>query len=223
MKIFNTHQSLSNYLNNPEVLTNPEPFLGPNWETVLRWWLYYESLTDEQWRELVRRYWAIDDDTRDRAYDLAHNVAIEVIGEDNRRAVQYAAPYSGITMELIALHKLKENGIQPTFLPLIDWKDKPQFPQSRLIREGFLPQPTLEETITDNYRIKKVVDFIHGEKRVRYFPQRKILWFFWSSIPDFHDFYFSFEQANSAILTYIDGIKCNETQYIPPKLNNGTR
>jgi hypothetical protein len=224
MKISNTHQRLSDNLKNTEVLTNPEPFLGPNWETVLRWWLYYESLTDEQENELYRRYCAIDRDTRKHAYDLARNATIEVIGADNRQVVWCVVPYpTTITYELIALHKLKEKGIQPTFLPLIDWKDKPQCPQPRLIREDFLPQPTLEETITDNYRIKKVVDFIRCEKRVRYFPQRKILWFFWAAIPGFPEYYFSFELSNSAILTYIDGIKCNETQYIPPKLNNGTR
>ncbi len=46
MKISKTQQRLSEQLNNPEVLTNPEPFLGPNWETVIRWWLYEESLTE---------------------------------------------------------------------------------------------------------------------------------------------------------------------------------
>jgi hypothetical protein len=119
MKISNTQQALSNRLNNTEVLTNPESFLGPNWETVLRWWLYYESLTDEQWRELVRRYWAIDDYTRDRAYDLARNVVVEVIGEANRLAVLFIAPYLAITYELIAMHLLFERGYQLTFVPLI--------------------------------------------------------------------------------------------------------
>jgi hypothetical protein len=117
MKISKTHQRLSNYLNNPEVLTNPEPFLGPNWETVLRWWLYAESLTDVQRKELARRYFAIDDDTRNRAWKLAHDAAIEVIGKDNWRVAHLVSRY---TAELIALHKLKEKGIQPTFLPLLE-------------------------------------------------------------------------------------------------------
>jgi hypothetical protein len=120
MKISNTQQALSNRLNNTEVLTNPESFLGPNWETVLRFWLYYDSLNYRQSNKLIRRYWAIDDDTRDRAYDLAHNVAIEVIGEDNRRAVFIAAlTPTTITMELIAMHLLFERGYQLTFVPLI--------------------------------------------------------------------------------------------------------
>ncbi len=118
MKISDTHQWLSNYLKNPEVLTNPEPFLGPNWETVLRWWLYWESLTDEQKRVLQ---WRGDDNTGDRAWDLAHNAAIEVIGEDNRNAVFIAAPSpTSITMELIAMHLLLERGHQLTFVPLVN-------------------------------------------------------------------------------------------------------
>jgi hypothetical protein len=120
MKISRTHQILSEQLKNPEVLTNPEPFLGPNWETVLRFWLYYESLTDEQQVELVRRYCAIDNYTLNRAWDLACNAAIEVIGKDNRYAVWFVVPYpEALTYELIAMHLLLERGYQLTSVPLI--------------------------------------------------------------------------------------------------------
>jgi hypothetical protein len=120
MKPSNTLQELSNRLNNPEVLTNPEPFLGPNWETVLRWWLYRESLTDDQWNELNRRYCAIDDDTWNRARDLAWDVTNKVIGVDNRIAVWDVAPYpEALTYELIAMHLLLERGHQLTFVPLV--------------------------------------------------------------------------------------------------------
>jgi hypothetical protein len=120
MKISNTHQWLSNYLKNPDILTNPEPFLGPNWETVLRWWLYFESLTREQRYELNRRYGTIDYDTRIRAWELASNAAIEVIGEDNMLAVWFVAQYPAITMELIAMHLLFERGYSLTFVPLVN-------------------------------------------------------------------------------------------------------
>jgi hypothetical protein len=120
MKISRTHQILSEELNNPEVLTNPEQFLGPNWETVLRWWLYAESLTVEQRNELYRRYEAIDHDTHDRAWGLARNAAIEVISEDNKDAVFMVAPIpTTITMELISMHLLFERGHSLTFVLLI--------------------------------------------------------------------------------------------------------
>jgi hypothetical protein len=121
MKISKTHQNLSKELNNPEVLTNPEPFLGPNWETVLRWWLYEESLTDEQKNELSRRYWDIDYITCDRARNLARDASIEVIGEDNRVAVWYVVPYpEALTYELIAMHLLFELDHSLTFVPLVN-------------------------------------------------------------------------------------------------------
>jgi hypothetical protein len=119
MKISNTHQRLSKELKNPEVLTNPEPFLGPNWETVLRFWLYYESLTREQKDELFRRYKDIAYDTRICARELAHNAANEVIGADNMRAVWYVVPYRSITYELISMHLLFERGHSLTIVPLI--------------------------------------------------------------------------------------------------------
>jgi hypothetical protein len=119
MKISNTHQNLSDKLKNPKVLTNPEPFLGPNWETVLRWWLYAESLTSEQTKELCRRYWDIDYITCDRAWTLAEDATIEVIGRDNRRLVYNYTSYLAITYELIAMHLLFERGYQLTFVPLI--------------------------------------------------------------------------------------------------------
>jgi hypothetical protein len=120
MKISNAHQLLSKELKNPEVLTNPEPFLGPNWETVLRWWLYYDSLIYEQKRELWRRWCAIDNYTRNRAWDLARNAAIEVIGWDNCDAVWYVVPYpEALTGELISMHLLFERGHSLTIVPLI--------------------------------------------------------------------------------------------------------
>ena len=120
MKISKTHQRLSDYLKNPEVLTNPEPFLGPNWETVLRWWLYFDSLTDVQKDELYRRWDAIDYNTCSRAYDLARNAADEVIGIDNLVAVWNSSPIpTAITMELISMHLLFERGQSLTFVPLI--------------------------------------------------------------------------------------------------------
>ena len=119
MKISNTQQWISKELNNPEVLTNPQKFLGPNWETVLRWWLYYESLTDEQWEELWSRYDAIDHDTSYRAGKLALNAADEVIDRDNINFVYNATSYPAITYELISMHLLFERGHQLTFVPLI--------------------------------------------------------------------------------------------------------
>jgi hypothetical protein len=124
MKISKAHQRLSNRLKNPEVLTNPEPFLGPNWETVLRWWLYYESLTVKQKDELDRRYWDIDNKIRVCVWVLARDTAIEVIGRDNWSAVSDVASLPSITYELISMHLLFERGHSLTFVPLIKYLHK---------------------------------------------------------------------------------------------------
>lgn len=50
---------------------------------------------------------------------------------------------------------------------------KPEPPKSRLIREDVLPEPDPIE----NYRIKKVTQ---GDGKVWYYPQKKILWFWWN-------------------------------------------
>jgi hypothetical protein len=121
MKISNTYRRLSVAFKNQYILTNPEPFLGPNWETVLRWWLYYESLTDDQVNEFRRRrLYAIDNETCIRAWGLARNAADEVIGEYFRDKIKNISPYPGtLTTELIAMHLLFERGHQLTFVPLI--------------------------------------------------------------------------------------------------------
>jgi hypothetical protein len=81
--------------------------------------LYYESLTVEQRNELWRRYYAIDDDIHNRAWDLAYDVATEVIGRDNMSAVWWVTSYSTITYELISMHLLFERGHSLTYVPLI--------------------------------------------------------------------------------------------------------
>jgi hypothetical protein len=113
-KISRSHLEFSGDVDDLTALTNPEPFLGPNWETVLRWWLYYESLTVEQKDELGRRYDAIERATCKRARGLALNAAIEVVGN-------YAnwVTHPPITCELIAMHLLLERGYSLAFVPLI--------------------------------------------------------------------------------------------------------
>jgi hypothetical protein len=52
---------------------------------------------------------------------LVYNVAVEVIGKDNRVAVWFVAPIpTTITMELISMHLLFERGYYLTFVPLVN-------------------------------------------------------------------------------------------------------
>jgi hypothetical protein len=70
---------------------------------------------------LDRRYYSIDYDTLSRAWTLASNAAIEVIGKDNRSVVFMASPVPEVlTYELITMHLLFERGYSLTFVPLVN-------------------------------------------------------------------------------------------------------
>ena len=121
MKISTTHQYFSNRVSQ-EALTNPEPFLGPNYKTVLNFWYYLDTLSVVQWDVVRERYLAMSYDARYAAQDLALNVAKDVVGEINWNAVYYATPnYTKCaTYELIAMHNLLEQGKKLTIVPLFD-------------------------------------------------------------------------------------------------------
>jgi hypothetical protein len=55
MNYSTTHKRFGELSSNPEALTNPQDFLGPNYETVLNFWWTMDSLTETQWNEVARR------------------------------------------------------------------------------------------------------------------------------------------------------------------------
>jgi hypothetical protein len=121
MKISNPHQLFSEYLREPRALTNPEDFLGPNWEDVINFWLYVDGLSEDETRKIRDRYWALDDDVREFARATAHFVAEEIVGEKVRDAIWYAnywRVFGDATLELLAHHKLLEQGETLIALPL---------------------------------------------------------------------------------------------------------
>ena len=69
------HQNFSNGLQNPEALTNPQDFLGPNYETVINFWWFMDGLTENQWNEVARRYDALDYAARNAAMSAAMSAA----------------------------------------------------------------------------------------------------------------------------------------------------
>ena len=125
------HQNFSNYLQNPEALTNPQNFLGPNYETVINFWWFMDGLSPNQWNEVARRYDALDGAPRYAAWSAAWNAARiaawsaagyaagYAARSAARNAAYYAAGYA--TYELIGMHKLFERGDYLTFVPLFDF------------------------------------------------------------------------------------------------------
>jgi hypothetical protein len=120
-----THQKFSELLEQPEALTNPEKYLGPNWKDVLNFWIYLEGLSKQEMEEMGKRFWDLDDDVRNSAFVAACDAAAEVVGRGFRNAAWEAARdvarkgvFGDATYELIAHHKLLEQNKTPTFLPL---------------------------------------------------------------------------------------------------------
>jgi hypothetical protein len=121
------HQTFSERLNNPDVLKNPEKYLGPNYQDVLNFWIYLDSLSDQEKEAISDRYFALDDDVRDAAIDAVVDAAEEVVGEDFRYAAWRAAwfvtgrrvVFGWATDELISHHKLLEQGKTPLALQLL--------------------------------------------------------------------------------------------------------
>ena len=132
------HQNFSTELQNPEALTNPQDFLGPNYETVINFWWTMDSLTKDQWKEVARRYDALDSAARYAAryaagyaaWSAAWNAAWSAAGDAVWDAAEYAARSAArdaagsaagyATWELIGMHILLEQGNQLVFAPMFD-------------------------------------------------------------------------------------------------------
>jgi hypothetical protein len=118
-----THQKFSERLEQPDVLTDPEKYLGPNYQDVLNFWIYLDTLSAEEKNEISVRYWALDLKARESAWIASRNVAIEVVGWGFRCEAWDAAYdvtemciFGDATEELIAHHKLLEQNKTPLSL-----------------------------------------------------------------------------------------------------------
>jgi hypothetical protein len=142
MNYSKAHQNFSNHLQNPEALTNPQNFLGPNYETVLNFWWFMDGLTEDQWNEVARRYRALDPAARYAAWNAAWNAAGIAARDAAGSAARYAAWNAGgyaagiaardaagsaariaagdATYELIGMHTLLDDGKDLLFVPLFN-------------------------------------------------------------------------------------------------------
>jgi hypothetical protein len=50
-----THQKYAEIMSNENILSHPEDFLGSNYEAVLNFWTFLDSLSEEQWKEVRKR------------------------------------------------------------------------------------------------------------------------------------------------------------------------
>jgi len=120
------HQLFVDTIQNQDALTNPQDFLGPNWQTILHFWKYIESLSEDQWSQVYDKE---NDHHLDQGSFLVMNIATGVLGERYRSAVWEATRHSvnrGVVSifaskaarEIICMHLLIERGIKIQFLPI---------------------------------------------------------------------------------------------------------
>jgi hypothetical protein len=125
MKISKTHQALFKELKDKKVITDPQDYLGPNWKDVLNFWFYLDTLREDDKKVTNNRYYALEDDVRGLAFDISQAASEEIVGLENCVFSCYVTQsttkcwiFSYATYELIAQHKILEQGKSLVFLPL---------------------------------------------------------------------------------------------------------
>ena len=123
-----THHSFAEQVNDLQALVNPEMFLGPNWETVLNFWKWIDTFSEEQWKQVGLRYNHLKHNTQHLSWLTSLVASDKTISGINRACayravyVEYpntlASPYA--TFELIGMHLLLEQGNKLAFVPLFD-------------------------------------------------------------------------------------------------------
>jgi hypothetical protein len=131
MKISKTHKDFAYRVqklsgrSSQDVLKHPENYLGPNWGEVINFWLYLDTLSENQLLVVEERYsalictewciargrsWNAAKATIRYAYDASYSAY------DSVSYANCAAEYA--TDELLGLDKLLEQGYQPVFFPM---------------------------------------------------------------------------------------------------------
>ena len=119
MKISKTHQRLADRLRGQPALKYPGYFLGPNWKDVLNFWLYLDTLSDEDLEIVFDRYLALDADARVYAKNHVWKAAKDTIGFAYANAtchITFTFPGTYTTLELIGSHNLESLTFLPLFL-----------------------------------------------------------------------------------------------------------
>ena len=127
MNISKSHKRFSERLNNPRVLSNPEEFLGPNYEAVLNFWMILDGLFEEQWETVRGRYRDFYHKQRSewgKVTEEAIKASDETIGEKFAIHASYAPHdvYYGFsvaywaTLELIGIYKILKQGNSLIFI-----------------------------------------------------------------------------------------------------------
>jgi hypothetical protein len=104
------HEYVSRMIGNPEVLSQPEKFFGPNYKTLLNFWIYWESLTGNQKYTYFLKPIPADSFSH---LSLHSRLITDVIN-----ITDYA--FYCIELEIIGAHNIINSSDRLIFLPLLE-------------------------------------------------------------------------------------------------------
>jgi hypothetical protein len=117
MSYSKVHLRFANYYpDNPDTLTNPEKFLGPNWETVLNYWKYLDKLLPDDFKH---NFVASPSNYKSKIAEWAMGITPQQASAWAASYLTYSIHdyYGWATVELIAMHKILEEGESLFFVP----------------------------------------------------------------------------------------------------------
>jgi hypothetical protein len=140
MNYSKSHHNFNHHLGGDyPVLSQPEDFLGPNYEAVLNFWWYIDTLTDQQIDKLGGCYFSCDEYVRQNAWNISRDFATTAVGHSNRVATyvsteiipiaryEYRNTHNGAYVcaklaayELISMDILLEQGLKLFFVPMFE-------------------------------------------------------------------------------------------------------
>ena len=94
--------------------------LGPNWQTVLNFWIFLENLTEEQCNVVDSRNDEMRYDKRVTVDELTYRSANNVISESVRQAIPFYGSSLFATYEIIATQEILDEAGELTFLLMFD-------------------------------------------------------------------------------------------------------
>ena len=85
MNFSKSHQNFNNHFGgNYDVLEHPENFLGPNYQTVLNFWSWIDTLNVQQIAKLGKCYYSVEAVDREIAWSIVRGITESTVGRSNR-------------------------------------------------------------------------------------------------------------------------------------------
>jgi hypothetical protein len=109
----------------PDVLNDPEKYLGLNYATILNFWWFVDGINSEQAQVMGEFYDNTDNNTRGERYrqldSLCNEYSLEIwdFVSDICAYTDFEYLAAWITIELMYMHELLDKGLSLLFVPML--------------------------------------------------------------------------------------------------------